>query len=139
MSLTRRRRRGRLIRLVALGFLGVLLSACQQANEGVDLTAARGCLAQKGYSQVQSPDLESSLPGFAAPNLAMQRESLKIEAIVNGDTARAQRRLADLRGALQGLGVQDGADRVARVGNAVLVFTPTPSTGERSEAVSCFR
>ena len=130
---------GRVLLLSALIAFAVPLTGCQQSDERVDLTSARGCLADEGYVQIQSPDLESSLPGLAAPNLAMERDGLKIEAIVNGDTARARRRLADLRGALQALGVADASKRVERTRNAVLVFTPAPGASQRAAAIACFR
>lgn len=102
------------------------------------MTSARGCLADAGYQRVQVVDVEGSLPGSVAPNLTMARAGITIEAIVNGNVARAQRRLADLRGALQSFGASDPESRVVRVGNAVVVFTPAPSAGARRDVLSCF-
>ena len=69
----------------------------------------------------------------------MVRADLTVEATVNGNVARAERRLADLRGVLEGLGVSEPEKRVSRVGNAVIVFTPQPSDEERVQALGCFR
>lgn len=132
-------KKGKTILVLALAYFSVALAACQQSSTTVDLTKARGCLAESGYTRVEAADLESSLPGFAAPNLAMEKAGLKVEAIVNGNAARAQRRLADLRGALKGFGDPEADARVVRVGNAVLLFTPAPVSGQRSQAAACFR
>jgi len=69
----------------------------------------------------------------------MVRADLTVEATVNGNVARAERRLADLRSVLEGLGVSEPEKRVMRVGNAVVVFTPQPSGTDRAEALDCFR
>lgn len=118
---------------------GFALSACGGTSEQVDLTSARGCLADVGYERVEVRDVGASLPGSVVPNLAMVRADLTVEATVNGNVARAERRLADLRGVLEGLGVSEPEKRVARVGNAVVVFTPQPSGTDRAEALDCFR
>jgi len=68
----------------------------------------------------------------------MERDRIRVEAVVNGDIARARRRLADLRGALASFGAEDPELRVTRVGNAVIVFTPSPSREVRRAAISCF-
>ena len=123
----------------ALCLAGIALSACGGGSQEVDLTAARGCLADAGYERVVAADVGASLPGSVAPNLAMVRGDLTVEATVNGNVARAERRLADLRGVLEGLGVSAPEKRVSRVGNAVIVFTPQPSGVDRVQALGCFR
>lgn len=123
----------------ACSLTGLALSACGGTSEQVDLTSARGCLADAGYERVEVEDVGASLPGSVVPNLAMVRGDLTVEATVNGNVARAERRLADLRGVLEGLGVSEPEKRVARAGNAVIVFTPQPSGTDRAQALDCFR
>lgn len=115
-----------------------LVTGCGSSDQQVDLTSARGCLARAGFERNAGLDVEGSLPGSIAPNLAMQKAGISVEAVVDGDVARARRRLADLRGVLQSFGAPDPDLRVTRVGNAVLVFTPAPSREARGEVVSCF-
>lgn len=134
----RRRFGGIAASLALLVFAGTVIAACGDEDGRVDLTSARGCLADAGYQRVQVVDVEGSLPGSVAPNLAMERAGIRIEAIVNGNVARAQRRLADLRGALQSFGASDPEGRIVRVSNAVVVFTPVPSAGARRDVISCF-
>jgi hypothetical protein len=118
---------------------GIVSLACGDAPEQVDLNSARSCLAGAGYERVVDAEVGTSLPGSVVPNLAMVRSDLIVEATVNGNVARAERRLADLRSFLEGLGITDPEKRVARVGNAVVVFTPQPSGRERTQALDCFR
>jgi len=123
---------------VALCSASLAVAACGSASNQVDLTTTRGCLADSGYRQVQAVDVEGSLPGSIAANLTMEKAGTRIEAIVNGNVARAQRRLADLRGALQSFGAPDPEGRVVRVDNAVVVFTPAPTAGTRRDVLTCF-
>lgn len=123
---------------VALCAASLAVAACGSSSNQVDLTATRGCLADSGYRRVQVVDVEGSLPGSVAANLTMEKSGTTIEAIVNGNVARAQRRLADLRGALQSFGAPDPEGRVVRVDNAVVVFTPVPTAGARRDVLTCF-
>lgn len=132
------RYRGRFATAWALCASCLALAACGSQSSQVDLTATRGCLADSGYRRVQVLDVAGSLPGSVAANLAMEKAGLTIEAIVNGNVARAQRRLADLRGALQSFGAPDPEGRVVRVDNAVVVFTPVPTAGARRDVLTCF-
>jgi hypothetical protein len=139
MTLRGEKIRGAFSTASALCLGAIALSACGGGSQQVDLTSARGCLADAGYERVVAADVGASLPGSVAPNLAMVRADLTVEATVNGNVARAERRLADLRGVLEGLGVSEPEKRVSRVGNAVIVFTPQPSDEERVQALGCFR
>lgn len=123
---------------VALCAASLAVAACGSSSNQVDLTATRGCLADSGYRRVQVVDVEGSLPGSVAANLTMEKSGTTIEAIVNGNVARAQRRLADLRGALQSFGAPDPEGRVVRVDNAVVVFTPVPTARARRDVLTCF-
>ena len=100
----------------------------------------RECLAEHGMGAKPRGEAATSPPVYlsAAPDFsAFSSDGTRVDVVVQGNDAKAERAAADVRGAMLSLGISDSDQRVVAQRNVVAVFADSPSREEREAVAGC--
>jgi hypothetical protein len=131
----------RALGLIAAAALAGLLASC--GDDESDLLAedsVRECLADHGMGAKPRGGEASGPPVYlsTAPDFsAYSRAGTRVDVVVQGTDAKAERTAADVRGAMLPLGISDADQRVVAKQNVVTVFADSPSREEREAVSAC--
>jgi hypothetical protein len=131
----------RTLSLIAAAALASPLASCGgDENEQLTEDSVRECLAEhelgakaRGAEASGPPLYLSTAPDFSA----YSRSGTRVDVVVQGTEAKAERTAADVQGAMLPLGISDADQRVVAKQNVVAVFADSPSREEREAVSAC--
>jgi hypothetical protein len=126
--------------IVVAALAGALTSCGAEESDLLTEDSVRECLADHGMG-AEPREAEASGPPVylsTAPDFsAYSRDGTRVDVVVQGTAAKAERTAADVRGAMLPLGISDANQRVVTKQNVVAVFADSPSREEREAVSAC--